>query len=72
MQLSSKKSLLVIGKTRGRFFNTLTVGQKYSILNRDNLTQAIQLQLSLKGKIFSIFFPNLFDVDKTLKIFKKR
>ena len=36
--------------------NTLTVGQKYSLLNRDYLTQPTQMQLSLKGKTFSSFF----------------
>ena len=52
-QLSSKKSLLVIGKSSELFFNTLTAVQKYSLLNRDNLTQPTQMQLSLKGKTFS-------------------
>ena len=36
--------------------NTLTAGQKYSLLNRDYLTQPTQMQLSLKGKTFSSFF----------------
>ena len=37
-QLSSKKFLLGIGKISGLFLDTLTVGQKYCLLNRDNLT----------------------------------
>ena len=37
-QLSSKKSLLGIGKILGLYFNTLTDGHKHSVLNRDNLT----------------------------------
>ena len=39
------------------FVNTLTVNDKHYLLNRDNLTRAIQIQLSEKQKIFSeIFF----------------
>ena len=39
------------------FVNTLTVNYKHYLLNRDNLTRAIQIQLSQKQKIFSeIFF----------------
>ena len=36
--------------------NTLTVNDKHYLLNIDNLTQAIQIQLSQKQKIFSEFF----------------
>ena len=55
-QWSSKKSLLLIDKTSGLFFNTLTAGQKYSLLSRNNLNQQTQMQLSLKGKTFSQLF----------------
>ena len=51
-----KKSLLVIHKILGLFVNTLTVDDKHYMLNRDNLTQPIQIQLSLKQKTFSYFF----------------
>ena len=51
-----KKSLLVIHKILGLFVNTLTVDDKHYLLNRDNLTQPIQIQLSQKQKIFSEFF----------------
>ena len=38
-------------------FNTFTADEKYSLLNRDNLTQTIYIQLSQKQKTFSgIFF----------------
>ena len=38
-------------------FNTLTVNDKHNLLNRDNLTQPIDMQLSEKQKTFSkIFF----------------
>ena len=38
------------------FANTFTVDGKYSLLNRDNLTQPIQMQLSQKHKTFSELF----------------
>ena len=38
------------------FVNTLTADDKHYLLNRDNLTQPIQIQLSQKQKIFSEFF----------------
>ena len=38
------------------FVNTLTADDKYSPLNRDNLTQAIRTQLSQKQQAFSEFF----------------
>ena len=40
--LSLKKSLLVIWKILRIFLNTFTADDKYSVLNRDSLTQPIQ------------------------------
>ena len=37
------------------FVNTLTADDKYSLLNRDNLTQPIRTPLSQKHKAFSEF-----------------
>ena len=37
------------------FVNTLTVNDKHYLLNRDNLRQPIQMQLSQKQKFFSRF-----------------
>ena len=51
-----KKSLLVMHQILGLFVNTLTLDDKHYMLNRDNLTQPIQIQLSLKQKTFSKFF----------------
>ena len=39
----------------GMVVNTLTADDKYSLLNRDNLTQLIQMPL-LETKTFSDFF----------------
>ena len=47
--LSTSEFLLVL-------FNTLTADEKYSLYNKKNLLQPIQLQLSKKQKICSQFF----------------
>ena len=46
----------MIHKILGLFVNTLTVDDKHYMLNRDNVTQPIQIQLSQKPKTFSEFF----------------
>ena len=38
------------------FHNSLCADVRYSLLDRDNLTQRIQMELSLKVKTFSQFF----------------
>ena len=55
-QLSCKKSLLVICKLSRLFPNSLSAYGKYSLFNRDNLSQPIQMQLSRKQKTFSELF----------------
>ena len=55
-QLNFKKSVLVICKIWRLFPNTLSADGKYSLLNRDNLTQPIQMEVSPKQKTFSQFF----------------
>ena len=39
------------------FRNTLTADDKYSLINRDILTQPIQMHLSQKQETFSDFLP---------------
>ena len=51
-----KKSLLVIHKILTLFASTLIVDDKHYLLNRDNLTQPIQMQLYQQQKIFAKFF----------------
>ena len=51
-----KKSPWVICKILGLFLNVLSVDNKYSLLNRGNLLQHFQMQLSQKWKTFSQFF----------------
>ena len=47
-----RKSLLVIHQIPRLFVNTLTVDEKHYLLNRDNVTEPIQMQLSKKEKTF--------------------
>ena len=46
----------MIHKNLRLFLNILTVNDKHYLLNRENLTQAIQMPLSQKQKTFSKFF----------------
>ena len=55
-KLSWKKSLLLTCKILGLLVNTLAANEKYPVLNRDNLTIPIQMQLSQKQKTFSNFY----------------
>ena len=48
--------MLVLCKILRLFVNTLTADDKYSVLNRDNLTQPIQILLCQKQKTFSQLF----------------
>ena len=54
--LHRKKSVLVIHKILRLFVNTLTVDRKDYLLNWENLTEPIQIQLSQKQNSFSEFF----------------
>ena len=49
------------------FVNTLTADDKYSLLNRDNLTQPIRTPLSQNNKV--LHFRNVHEI---LNIFKKK
>ena len=51
-----KESLLVIHKIIRLFVNTFSADDKHYLLNRDILTQPIQIQLSQNQKLFSKFF----------------
>ena len=51
-----QKNSLGIEKIQRLFVNTLTADDKHYLLNRENLTQRIQMQLSQKEKIFSEIF----------------
>ena len=63
------KTHLVICKISRLFPNTLSPDGKYSLLNKDNLTQSIQTQLSRKQKTFSDFFLHFWNLVLILKFF---
>ena len=48
--------MLLLCKILKLSVNTLTADDKYSLLNRGNLTQPIQITLAQKEKTFSRFF----------------
>ena len=54
--MSWKDSLLVTLEILRLLVNTITADDKYSLLNRGNLTQHIQMHLSRKQKDFSAIF----------------
>ena len=54
------------------FPNTLSGNGKYSLFNRDNLTQPIQMQLSRKQKTFSEFFSAFLKSSLSFVLFQKK
>ena len=50
----------------------MTADDKYSFLNRDNLTQQIRTQLSQKQKAFSRFFVSFSKSTLNFEIFPKK
>ena len=67
-----QKSLLETWKFFSRFFNTFTADDKYSLINRDNWMQTIQMHLSQKQKIFSQSFSAFFESALNFKHFQKK
>ena len=65
-------SLLVLCKILRLFVNTLTADDKYSLLNRDNLTQPIQILLSQKQQTFSQFLSSFFKSTLNFEHFQKK
>ena len=70
-QLSYKKHLLKICKMSKLFPNTLTADGKCSLLDRDNLTQRIQMSFSRKQRTFSQFFSSFMKSSLNLEPFQK-
>ena len=71
-QLSWKKSLLFICQILVLLVNTLAANEKYSVLNRDNLTTQIKIQLSQKNKLFLRLFLHFSNLTQILNILKKK
>ena len=70
--LFRKLSLLVIWKISTLFINTLSADGKYSLFNRDNLTQRIQMKLCRKQKTFSRFFSAFSKSNLNFEHFQKK
>ena len=64
--------MLVLCTILKLFVNTLTADDKYSLLNRDNLTQPIQILLSQKQKTFSEFFSAFLKSTLNFEHFQKK
>ena len=71
-QLTFRKSVLVISKISRLFPNRLSGDGKYSLFNRDNLTQSIQMQLSRKQKTFSEFFSTFLKCSLNFEHFQQK
>ena len=70
-KLNWKTPLLATCKIPGLFLSTLAAEEKYSLLNKDNLTQPIQLQFSKKQKNNSEFFSAFFKSRSNFKHLEK-
>ena len=62
----------MICKILGLFVNTLSANVKYSLLNKDNLGQPIQIQLSQKQKPISQFFSAFLKFKLSFEHFQKK
>ena len=67
-----KNSLVVICKILGHFVYTLTADDKYSLLNRESLTEPIQMQLSQKQKTFSQYISAVLKCKLNFEHFQKK
>ena len=67
-----QKVSVVICKISRLFPNRVSADRKYSLLNRNNLTQPIQMQLSRKQKTFSDFFSAFLKSSLNFKHFQKK
>ena len=70
--MSWKISLLLICQILGLLVETLAADKKYRVLNRDNLTIPIQMQLSEKGKTFSGLFTAVLQPRLNFKYFETK
>ena len=71
-KMSGRNNLLVICKIWGLFVNSLTADDKFSLFNRHNITQTIQMQLSKKEISFFGFFTESLKSKSTFEHFEKK
>ena len=69
-QLSYRKSLILTCLILGLLVNTLAASDKYPVLNRENLTITIEMQLSQKQNTFSEFFSGFIKCSLNLEHFE--
>ena len=67
-----QKSLLDTWNFFSRFLNTLTTGDNYSLLSRDNWMQTIHMHLSQKQNVFSQFFAAFFKLALNFEHLQKK
>ena len=67
-----QKLLLETLRFFSRFFNTLTADDKYSVISRDYWKPTIQMHLSQKQMIFSIFFSAFFQYPLNFEHFQTK
>ena len=71
-QLNWKNVLLLTCKILGLFANRLAANDKYSVLNRVNLTIPVEMQLSQKQKNFSQVFSLFLNSSLNFEHFEKK
>ena len=67
-----KKSLFLTCQILGLLLNTLAADEKYPVLNRDNLTIPIEMQLSQEEKRFSPVLAALSKSSLNVEHFEKK
>ena len=70
--LGSKKSLIVISKIFVLFVHLLTADDRYSLCNKDNLQQPIQMELCKKQKFLSRLSAESVEVKFNFQHFEKK
>ena len=70
--MSYKNSLLAICKISNLFSNTLSSDGKYSLLDKDNLTERIQMELSQKQKQKFLICFFIFEIKFKFRTFSKK
>ena len=70
--MSWKKSLFLTCQILGLLVNTLAADEKYPVLNRDNLTIPIEMQLSQEEKRFSPVLAALSKSSLNVEHFEKK
>ena len=72
IQLSWRKSLLLTGQILGLFVTALAVKEKYPVLNRDNSTIPIQMQISQEEEKFCWFVSTFLKSTSNFEFFERK